>query len=97
MLVNSSIDLHWSVLPQSKPADYMLLLSALDEGWKIVETAFIDHNISKAYQLMLFHPRRGLIQQMVVSVGPEADLLLKDDVSTIINRYEQIPARAQLL
>ena len=97
MLVNSNIDLRWSVLPQSSPADYLLLLSALDDGWKVMETAFLDHNISKAYLVTLFHPRRALVRQVTVSTGPEADLLLKDDIDTIIHRYEQAPASAKLL
>ncbi len=76
--------------PAGKPADYLLLLSALDEGWKILETArvipFNNFGRGGAYMLTLFHPRRPLARQLVVTRSPEVDLLLKDEDITIVNR-----------
>ena len=46
--------------PTGKPADHLLLLSALDEGWKILETArlvpFNDFLRGGSYMLTIFHP-----------------------------------------
>jgi hypothetical protein len=94
MLTETNIELSWNFLQEpvrraGNPADYLLLLSALDDGWKIMDAVFVDHNISKSYSLTLFHPRRALLQQMTVAPGPQADALLKNEVTTTINRYEQ--------
>ncbi len=76
--------------PTGKPADYLLLLSALDEGWKILETArlvpFNDFLNGGSYMLTIFHPIRLLVRQIVVSRTPELDALLKDEDVTIVNR-----------
>lgn len=80
--------------PAAKPADYLLLLSALDEGWKILETSrlvpFNNFGRSGAYMLTLFHPRRPLTRQIVVACNPEVDILLKDEDATIVNRSGSI-------
>jgi hypothetical protein len=76
--------------PAGKPADYLLLLSALDEGWKILETArlvpFNDFLRGGSYMLTIFHPVRLLVRQIVVARTPELDTLLKDEDVTIVNR-----------
>lgn len=76
--------------PAGKPADYLLLLSALDEGWKILETArlvsFNDSLRGGSYLLTLFHPTRLLVRQVAVASTAEVDILLKDEDVTIINR-----------
>lgn len=76
--------------PAGKPADYLLLLSALDEGWKILETArlvpFNDFLRGGSYMLTLFHPVRLVVRQIVVARSPEVDHLLKDEDVTIVNR-----------
>lgn len=76
--------------PAGRPADYLLLLSALDEGWKILETArmvpFNDFLRGGSYMLTLFHPTRLLVRQIVVARTPELDTLLKDEDVTIVNR-----------
>lgn len=76
--------------PTGKPADHLLLLSALDEGWKILETArlvpFNDFLRGGSYMLTLFHPIRLLVRQIVVARTPELDSLLKDEAVTIVNR-----------
>jgi len=76
--------------PAGKPADYLLLLSALDEGWKILETArlvpFNDFLRGGSYMLTIFHPIRLVVRQIVVARSAEVDVLLKDEDVTIVNR-----------
>lgn len=76
--------------PAGKPADYLLLLSALDEGWKILETArlvpFNDFLRGGSYMLTIFHPIRLVVRQIVVARTAEVDVLLKDEDVTIVNR-----------
>lgn len=76
--------------PAGKPADYLLLLSALDEGWKILETArlvpFNDFLRGGSYMLTIFHPIRLVVRQIVVARSAEVDMLLKDEDVTIVNR-----------
>jgi hypothetical protein len=76
--------------PAGKPADYLLLLSALDEGWKILETArlvpFNDFLRGGSYMLTIFHPIRLVVRQIVVARSAEVDALLKDEDVTIVNR-----------
>lgn len=76
--------------PAGKPADYLLLLSALDEGWKILETArlvqFNDFLRGGSYMLTLFHPIRLVVRQIIVARTAELDILLKDEDVTIVNR-----------
>ncbi len=91
MLTN--FDIRWDKLqeparPAQKPADYLLLLSALDDGWQVVETIRLlepDHQPGD-YLLTLFHPTRLLIHQMTISPIPEVEWMLKDEAMTIINR-----------
>jgi hypothetical protein len=98
MLTKTSFDTDhvWNKLqeparPAGRPADYLLLLSALDEGWKILEAArlvpFNDFLHGGSYILTIFHPIRLVIRQIVVTPTPELDALLKDDDDvTIVNR-----------
>ena len=86
-------DLRWDKLqepgrPARKPADYLLLLSALDEGWQIVETTRLldPDRQSGDYLLTLFHPTRLLLHQLTVSPIPEVEWMLKDEAMTIIHR-----------
>lgn len=75
--------------PTAKPADYLLLLSALDDGWKIVETAhYVPFNDLRGgmYMLTLFHPTRLLTQQTLVARTREVDALINEDM-TVINYF----------
>lgn len=75
-----------------KPADHLLLLSALDEGWKIVETVrFEPFTLTRvgAYLLTLFHPQRLLSNQMIVGRSEEIDNLLQEEDAIVVNRHTQ--------
>ncbi len=60
--------------------DYLRLLAALDEGWQIVDVAYLLAHGSNAegrgYLLTLMHPRRLLTREWSVTRGPEVDALL---------------------
>jgi hypothetical protein len=75
----------------SKPADYLLLLSALDGGWKIVESSQIISVTpvrSISYLITLFHSQRRQARQLLVAALPELAPLLKNVDMTIINRCD---------
>lgn len=61
-------------------ADYLRLLAALDEGWRIVEAAkYLAHGNNaegRGYQLTLMHPRRMLTREWDIACGPEVEALL---------------------
>lgn len=75
-----------------KPADHLLFLAALDEGWRIVETVRLDPftaTRSGAYLLTLFHPQRLLSSQIIVERSEEIDRLLLEEDVTVVNRHTQ--------
>jgi hypothetical protein len=62
------------------PSDYLRLLAALDEGWQIVEVAYLLAHGSNAegrgYLLTLMHSHRLLTREWNVMRSPEVDALL---------------------
>ena len=83
-------ELQQPVRPAGKSAGYLLLLSALDMGWKILEVArlvpFNDFLGGGSYILTIFHPIRLVVRQIVVARTLEVDVLLKDEDMTVVNR-----------
>jgi hypothetical protein len=61
-------------------SDYLRLLAALDEGWRILEAAdFLAHGQNaegRGYLLTLAHPRLLLTREWDVARSPEMDTLL---------------------
>ena len=61
-------------------ADYLRLLAALDEGWRILEAAdFLAHGQNaegRGYLLTLAHPRLLLTREWDVERSPEVTALL---------------------
>lgn len=94
MLNHSTINPGWDAPMHliSKPTDYSLLLTALETGWEIIAVTFIKHNVSMSYQVKLLHPHQMVIQQVTVAATPQADALLKDEITMFIDRYEPFPA-----
>lgn len=76
------------VRPSAKPADYLLLLSAIDEGWKILEaTHYITPNSQRGgqYLITLFHTTKPLTQSILVNHNPDLAAVLGSNV-TVVNR-----------
>ena len=61
-------------------SDYLRLLAALDEGWRILEVAdFLAHGKNaegRGYLLTLAHPRLMLTREWNVARSPEVTALL---------------------
>jgi len=61
-------------------SDYLRLLAALDEGWRILEVAdFLAHGKNaegRGYLLTLAHQRLSLVREWDVLRSPEIDALL---------------------
>jgi hypothetical protein len=94
MLHNSTIETEniWSRLQQPAhasqlPADYLRLLSALDEGWIIAEAAHLlasgRNDEGRGYMLTLIHKGKMVVREMTVARTSKIDALLA---------YEGVPA-----
>lgn len=61
-------------------SDYLRLLAALDEGWRILEvTKFLAHGKNdegRSYLLTLAHPRMPIVREWEVARSLEIDNLL---------------------
>ncbi|GAB4480421.1 MAG: hypothetical protein OHK0031_01560 [Anaerolineales bacterium] len=72
----------------ANPADFLLLLSALDDGWQILEAARWTPGSAFASDLCLvtiFHPRALLTRTVSLRRSAEVDALLKNESITLIN------------
>jgi hypothetical protein len=78
----------WSGLQQPVhatriPADTLRVLSALDEGWQIVEVAHLlasgKNNEGDSYLLALMHPKRMQIQKLRVRANAQIKQLLETE------------------
>jgi hypothetical protein len=94
MLINSTNDTDtiWGRLQQpvhasQLPADYLRLLSALDEGWIIAEAAHLlasgRNDEGRGYVLTLIHKERPIVRELTVGRTPKIEALLA---------YEGVPA-----
>jgi hypothetical protein len=94
MLLNSPIEAEniWSRLQQPAhssqlPADYLRLLSALDEGWIIAEAAQLlasgRNNEGRGYLLTLIHKGKMIVREMTVARTSKIEALLA---------YEGVPS-----
>jgi hypothetical protein len=94
MLHNSTIETEniWSRLQQPAhasqlPADYMRLLSALDEGWIIVEATQMlasgRNDEGRGYLLTLIHKGKLIVREITVARTLQIDALLA---------YEGVPS-----
>lgn len=95
MLTNSTSDLSWSgldrvVQPVQARTEVLSLLSALDEGWEIVETIHLtpfSQSDVNAYVLTLFHPKRLMTNMITLTSCEEAQDLLRFEAVTVVNRH----------
>jgi len=74
--------------PSTKPADFLLLLSALDEGWQILEAVRwlpFNGNDSGLYLVTIFHPRALVTRAISIRHAPEVDALLKNESVILVN------------
>jgi hypothetical protein len=76
---------HWESIQQpvhgsNHSSDYLRLLAALDEGWRILEAAnLLAHGKNaegRGYLLTLSHPRLSLVREWEVARSLEIDNLL---------------------
>jgi len=77
-----------SARPSTKPADFLLLLSALDAGWQILEAARwlpFNKDDSGLYLVTIFHPRALLTRTVSIRHSPEVDALLKNESVVLVN------------
>ena len=65
------------------PADYLRLLTALDEGWQIAEASHLlahgRNNEGRAYQLTLIHQTKPIVRGMTVAQNLKVDALLEHE------------------
>ncbi|MBN2386449.1 MAG: hypothetical protein JXB85_05475 [Anaerolineales bacterium] len=65
---------------QVRPASYMVLLSALDEGWRIVDVELTPAKDQNGYIFIitLNHPAARLLQEMTLPCNTMTENLLHD-------------------
>ena len=69
--------------PAHVPADYLLLLSALDEGWTITDVVRLlahgRNDEGRSYIVTLMHPHRLQVYRMTVAQNAHSDALLESE------------------
>jgi hypothetical protein len=87
-MLNTKNKMLWNSLQQPVhgarlPADYLRLLTALDDGWMVTDVAeMIAHGRNddgRSYLLTLAHMQKFLVKKMIVSKGILVDDLLANN------------------
>ncbi len=71
--------------------EFELLISALSEGWKIVETVRLDalmDSKKSSYYLTIFHPQWLLSYELVIERDEKVDQLLSNQDVIVVNRHQ---------
>jgi len=94
ILPELSSDLLWNRLQEparpaaGTPADVLLLLSALENGWEILDATLWRHpsnEPSDLYSVTVFHPRALITRSLTLRNTPQAQKLLKNEAITLVS------------